>query len=344
MNNSHHLSLHKSLFAYFLISVFSIAYISSCKSPESGAANTKEDAVTAAVDSSFAKEYDFKELKTNFSKHSIPIDSIKDGGVAKNAIPAIDFPDFFSVEEAKGFLTEPDYGILLQGKSETRFYPLNILNWHEVVNDVMEGVPVVITFCPLCASAIVYERVVDGDTLDFGVSGRLFESNLLMFDNRNESLWSQSLGEAVAGDFTGKKLKLVNSALVSYEDVRAHFPNAKILSPKTGYDRNYTQYPYADYMTSEELYFPVSKMSNRFPPKEMMYVVSTGSGSVAFAWVPLLKKGSAALKSPAGTVSVKVENNVPVASLNGQNLPGYFSFWFSWYTHFGQEGSVWSGS
>ncbi|MEO6166743.1 MAG: DUF3179 domain-containing protein [Chitinophagales bacterium] len=330
---------------HLLMVMVSALFVYSCTSPPSSEHKTVTDssAKAGAADSALARDYDFRELKTNFSKHAIPVDSIHDGGVSKNGIPAIDFPEFFSVEEAKGFLTEPDYGILLEGKSETRFYPFNILNWHEVVNDVMDGVPIVVTFCPLCASAIVYERVVEGDTLQFGVSGKLYESNLLMFDDKNESLWSQSLGEAVVGDFTGKHLKLVNSVIVSFEEVSAHFPKAKVLSPKTGFDRNYTQYPYADYMSSEELYFPVSKISNLFPAKEMMYVVNTEKGSVAFAWVPLLKKGSASVKSPSGTVSVKVENNAPYATMNGQTLPGYFSFWFSWYTHFGQDGTVWNG-
>lgn len=334
-----------SLRNHLLMVVFSALCVYSCTSHQAGESKKVADssAKAAAEDSALAHDYDFRELKTDFSKHSIPVDSIHDGGVSKNGIPAIDFPDFFSVEEAKGFLTEPDYGILLEGKSETRFYPFNILNWHEVVNDEMEGVPIVVTFCPLCASAIVYERVVEGDTLQFGVSGKLYESNLLMFDDKNESLWSQSLGEAVVGDFTGKHLKLVNSAIVSYMDVRAHFPGARVLSPKTGFDRNYTQYPYADYMSSEELYFPVSSTSNRFPAKEMMYIVKTEKGSVAFAWVPLLKKGSASIKSPEGIVAVKVENNTPYATMNGASVPGYYSFWFSWYTHYGEDGVVWSG-
>jgi hypothetical protein len=337
--------LYKSLLSNSLIAAFAIVFVCALTSCQSGGEkNAKGTAADSSLaDSAFAKEYDFRELRTDFSKHNVPLDSIRDGGVAKNTIPAIDYPEFFSLEQARGFLTEPDYGILLQGKTEVKFYPLNILNWHEIVNDEIDGVPVAVTFCPLCGSGMVYERVVDGDTLQFGVSGKLYESNLLMFDDSNESLWSQSMGEAVAGNFTGKKLKLINSNMVSYEDVSNHFPDAKVLSPKTGYDRNYTQYPYADYMSSEELYFPVSITDTRFPAKQMMYIVSTGKETVAFDWLSLLKKGAAILKTPSGTVVVKVVNNIPSSSMNGQPLPAYFSFWFSWYVHYGTENLVWTG-
>lgn len=327
---------------YLFLALFAAAFISSCSSPESGNGKAASDTIPVA-DSSLLKEYNFSELRTDFSIHSVPADSIHDGGVSKNGIPAIDFPEFISVESARGFLTEPDFGILLQGKSETRFYPYNILNWHEVVNDVLDGLPVVITFCPLCGTGIVYERLVDGDTLQFGVSGKLYESNLLMFDDKSESLWSQSMGEAIAGDLTGKKLRLLNTIVISFSEVVEDFPSAKVLSPQTGYARNYMQNPYGDYSSSEELYFPVSHSSDRFPAKQMMYIVSSGHQSFAFDWLALLKKGSAVAKSPDGIVSVSVKRNIPYATMNGQILPGYFSFWFSWFTHYGEEGIVWDG-
>ncbi len=337
--------MYQSFLSKYLLAVFCIVFICGLVSCRTG--NKKNAAGTTAdsslADSAFAKEYDFRELKTDFSKHNIPLDSIQEGGVEKNTIPAIDFPEFIGIEAARGFLAEPDFGILLMGKSEVKFYPLRILNWHEIVNDEIDGVPVAVTFCPLCGSGIVYERIVDGDTLQFGVSGKLYESNLLMFDDANESLWSQSMGQAVAGDFTGKRLKLVNSNMISFEDVMADFPESKVLSPNTGYDRNYSQYPYADYISSEELYFPVSKTDNRFPAKQMMYIVSTGKETVAFEWLSLLKKGAASIQTPSGTVIVKVVNNLPNSSMNGQPLPAYFSFWFSWYVHYGAQSQVWTG-
>jgi len=305
--------------------------------------NQPADTVKANEDSTLLKQYAPTGLRTNFSKHSIPLDAIHDGGVGKNDIPAIDFPEFITAAQAHNFLTEPDYGILLDVNGEQKFYPLNILNWHEVVNDVIDNKPVAVTFCPLCGSAIVYNRVMDGDTLLFGVSGKLYESNLLMFDEKTESLWSQAIGECVAGDLLGKKLPLVNSVLISFEEVENYYPNAKVLSTKTGFDRNYSEYPYADYNSNDDLYFPVSKMNHRYQNKDIMYVVQFGNTSIAFHWKDLLKAGSAEQNTPDGIVSVQVKNFVPSAikKESGEKLNGYFIYWFSWYAMRGTKGIVW---
>lgn len=305
--------------------------------------NQGTDSTQRDEDSSLLKQYSHTELRTNWKKSGIPLDSIHDGGVGKNDIPAIDFPEFISVEASHGFLTAPDFGILLEMGGEQKFYPLNILNWHEIVNDVIAGNPVAVTFCPLCGSAIVYDRVVDGDTLLFGVSGRLYESNLLMFDQETESLWSQAMGECVVGDLLGKKLPLINSAVISLEEVEKYFPNARVLSTKTGFDRNYMQDPYSDYVSNDMLIFPVSRKNARYPNKDMMYVVRTGNTSVAFHWEDLLKEGRAQQSTPDGMVSVTVKNFVPTATRkdNGEKLNGYFSYWFSWYAVAGDKGVVW---
>lgn len=314
---------------------------SSCKNKNTDAENITSD---IAEDSAIIRKFSPGELKTNWEKHSIPLDEIKSGGPEKNGIPAIDYPEFVSVTEATHFLREPDFGILLTISDDTRFYPNKILSWHEIVNDTVGNVPVAVTFCPLCGSAIVYERVVDGDTFRFGVSGKLYESNLLMFDHKTESLWSQASGTAVAGDLTDKKLKLVNSVVVSFEEVVNLFPAAKILSVNTGFQRNYKQDPYADYNGNEDLYFPVGNISDRFFNKEMFFVVKAGNSSVAFNWKDLLKKEKANQKTPEGNVSVTVKNFIPsaVQSETGEPLSGYFSYWFSWYATYGDKGLVWS--
>jgi hypothetical protein len=329
----------------FALIVIASVFFFACKNSPHTVAQQKPSVNSAkdADDSALLKEYAHSELRTNFSKHSVPLDSIRDGGVGKNDIPAVDYPEFVDVTNARGFLTEPDYGILLDIGGEQKFYPFNILNWHEVVNDVIDDSPVLVTFCPLCGSAIVYDRVIDGDTLLFGVSGRLYESNLLMFDEKTESLWSQALGECVVGDWLGKKLPLVNSVVVSFEEIENNFPDAKVLSTKTGFDRNYSEYPYADYNSNDELYFPVSKKSKRYANKDMMYVVQIGNTSVAFHWKDLLKAGSAEQNTPDGRVKVQVKNFVPSATKkeNGEKLSGYFSYWFSWYAMLGEKGIVW---
>lgn len=301
------------------------------------------DSVRSNPDSTLLAEFSHGDLRTNWEKHSVPLDSIFDGGVGKNDIPAIDFPEFVTVTQARSFLSEPDFGIFIDLNGAQKFYPYNILNWHEVVNDNIGGKPLAVTFCPLCGSAIVYERVIQSDTLLFGVSGKLYESNLLMFDNKNESLWSQAMGEAVAGDYTGQKLVLVNSAVISFEEVADNFPETKVLSTQTGFERNYNVYPYSDYNASDDLYFPVSKRDPRFKNKDMMYVVETGNSSVAFPWRELLAAKKATQPSKDGTIEVTVTDFFPssVKKETGEKLNGYFSYWFSWYSVKGEKGIVW---
>jgi hypothetical protein len=138
--------------------LFSATY--SCKSPSRGenisTAPVEDSSIQQAPKDSLAEAYGFTDLETDFTKHSILLDSIHDGGPAKNGIPAIDFPEFMTVEMSHGFLSAPDFGILVQGKSETKFYPFSILNWHEIVNDNIDGLPVAVTFCPLCGSSLVF--------------------------------------------------------------------------------------------------------------------------------------------------------------------------------------------
>ncbi len=314
-----------------------------CNHPPTGKESLATDSSRNNSDSLLLAQYAHNALKTNLSKHSIPLDSILDGGVGKNDIPAIDFPEFANVEQAHGYLTDPDYGILLTANGEHKFYPLAILNWHEIINDAIGGRPVLVSFCPLCGTAIVYDRIVNGDTMLFGVSGKLYESNLLMFDEGTESLWSQALGECVAGDLTGKKLSLANSVFVSFEQVQKDYPDAEVLSIKTGYERNYTQDPYSEYVSSDELFFPVSRSDSRYPNKDVMYVVQVENTSVAFHWKDLLRLSAAQQKTADGTVSVKIHDFTPSAikKEDGSSLKGYFSCWFSWVATYGDQGVVW---
>src|SRR3989344_4868604 len=145
-------------------------------------------------------------LNTDTGKSSIDQSKIVSGGPGKDGIPAISNPKFVDIGDEE--LSDSTSGILINLNKQTRFYPFNILVWHEIVNDSIEGSYIAVTFCPLCGSAIVFDRRVGDEILEFGVSGLLYESNLLMYDKKTESLWSQVLGEAVVGSYTGTKLAL----------------------------------------------------------------------------------------------------------------------------------------
>ena len=188
-----------------------------------------------------------REFTTDFTRHTVDYAEILSGGPPKDGIPAIDQPGFVSVDEANGWPQPQEPVILLQIGEEARAYPLQILVWHEIVNDIVNGEPVLVTFCPLCNTAIAFERTVDGRVLDFGTTGRLRYSNLIMYDRQTETWWQQANGEAIAGELTGTRLEFLPAAIVSWDDFRAAHPDGLVLSTDTGFSRAYGQNPYVGY-------------------------------------------------------------------------------------------------
>jgi len=184
--------------------------------------------------------------KTDFSNSAVDFDDILSGGPPKDGIPAIDDPAFVPIAEA-GHLapTEPVVGLIING--DARAYPLQVLMWHEIVNDEVGGVPVTITFCPLCNAAIVFDRRLDGRVLDFGTTGKLRNSDLVMYDRQTESWWQQFLGQGIVGEMTGKVLKIVPARLESFARFRARAAQGKVLVPTRPGRRRYGANPYAYY-------------------------------------------------------------------------------------------------
>jgi len=278
-------------------------------------------------------------LKTNTAKTLIDLDLLLSGGPGKDGIPAINNPKFDVINEVN--MDNDVLGILVDINGDIRYYPYNILVWHEITNDVVGGKDVAVTFCPLCGSAIVFDRVVGGKTLNFGVSGLLYESNLVMYDTETESLWSQAEGRSIVGDLAGTDLNLVQMQLISFEELKKQYPQAKVLSTNTGYARNYKFYPYGGYDSSDEIYFPISNSDKRLPPKEIMFAFTVSGTPVAFE----------ANKLTDGLIKkFKVGNTAVTAERNGEEIlvrdgskiiPGYFIMWFSWATHNGEKGILW---
>ena len=160
---------------------------------------------------------------------------------------------------------------------EARAYPLQILTWHEIVNDVVADRPVLITFCPLCNTAIAFDRTVGGETLEFGVSGFLRKSDLVMFDRKTESWWQQVTGEAIVGELTGTRLEFLPSSIVSWADFKASFPEGRVLSRETGFRREYGRNPYVGYDDIDSSPFLFSdETDSRLAPKERVVTVELG--------------------------------------------------------------------
>jgi thiol-disulfide isomerase/thioredoxin len=187
------------------------------------------------------------QFSTDFSKHSVPYSEILSGGPPKDGIPAIDEPQFVSVEEADGWLEPQEPVVLAQVGDDARAYPIQIFMWHEIVNDTIGGVPVTVTFCPLCNTGVAFERTFDGQVLDFGTTGRLRFSNLIMYDRQTETWWQQATGEGIAGEFAGRQLTFVPASMISWADFKATYPDGTVLSRETGYSRDYGRNPYTGY-------------------------------------------------------------------------------------------------
>ncbi|MEM7302804.1 MAG: DUF3179 domain-containing protein [Pseudomonadota bacterium] len=184
--------------------------------------------------------------KTDFEKSSVRFSEIMSGGPPRDGIPPIDDPKFVAVSKASGVADrEPVIGLAVDG--DARAYPLSILTWHEIVNDKVGGKSVVVTFCPLCNAALVFDATVDGKVLDFGTTGKLRNSDLIMYDRQTDSWWQQFVGEGIVGIHTGKKLKIVPSRLESWVDFKTRHPKGKVLVPNRPGLRDYGRNPYVNY-------------------------------------------------------------------------------------------------
>lgn len=227
-----------------------------------------------------------REFDTDFTRHSVRYSEITSGGPPKDGIPAIDDPRFVAVGEANAWIEPREPVILLRVADEVRAYPIQIIMWHEIVNDTVGGVPVAVTFCPLCNTAIAFERTVDGRELDFGTTGRLRFSNLIMYDRQTESWWQQATGDAVAGELTGKQLESRPAPIVSWADFRSAHPDGEVLSRETGYNRSYGQNPYTGYddVDSSPFLYDGPETPGDLPPMARVITVDGAEDSVAYPY------------------------------------------------------------
>lgn len=200
----------------------------------------------AGLASSYPRHWDEEWPKTDFQTKSINLDEVFAGGPPKDGIPSIDDPAFIPVaQDTKTAPTEPVIGLVVNG--EAKAYPLRILMWHEIVNDEIGGLPVAVTYCPLCNSAVVFDRRVNGKTTSFGTTGKLRNSDMVMYDRLTESWWQQFLGEAVVGDLTGTKLQTLPARLESFENFKKRAPDGVVQTPNNPNIRSYGQNPYGFY-------------------------------------------------------------------------------------------------
>ena len=214
----------------------------------------------------------FPEFFPEGVPHSIALGSIVHGGPAKDGIPALTRPTVIPAAAAD-YLDPGDIVLGLEMNGVARAYPLRIMNWHEIVNASLGGVPVAVTYCPLCGTGIAFDPILDGKALEFGVSGLLHNSDLLMYDRDTDtpSLWQQALGTAVVGPRNETRLQILPLAHSRWDDWKAAHPASTVLSTDTGFGRNYSRDPYAGYNQDEGLFFAVDGEKRDLPRKTWVY-------------------------------------------------------------------------
>ena len=266
-------------------------------------------------------------------KPLIPANEIYQGGPPRDGIPSIDNPDFISVKQTQ-FLAESDRVLGLTFNGVSKAYAINILNYHELVNDEFNGHPVVVSFCPLCGTGMAFDALKDGKTLEFGVSGLLYNSDLLMYDRQSDSLWSQIEGKAVSGPAKGVILERLAVEHTSWGDWLSRYPNTLVLSNKTGYRRDYQRSPYPGYNQSEGTFFPVSNTDKRYHPKEVVVGIEVNGKVKAYPFVELAK-GEGVLKDRFEGQIFTIEydasaRSARVTNAQGELISSLTVFWFAW--------------
>ena len=225
---------------------------------------------------------------TDFTRISINLDEIMSGGPPKDGIPSIDKPKFATIADINNIAgREPVITVSING--DTRAYPLRVLTWHEIVNDTVGGKPVTVTYCPLCNAAIVFEREVAGKLLDFGTTGLLRKSDLVMYDRQTQSWWQQFTGEAIVGEMLGTALELVPARLEAYELFTKRHPGGKVLVPDSPAIRAYGNNPYTGYDTARAPFLYRGDLPKDINPMARVVVVRRDDGVVVYA-LDLLSK------------------------------------------------------
>lgn len=261
---------------------------------------------------------------------------ILSGGPPRDGIPAIDKPKFLAADKAD-FLHDDARILGIELNGIRKAYPISILNWHEIVNDKIGGEYFAITYCPLCGTGVAFSSEVDGKQLEFGVSGLLYNSDVLLYDRQSHSLWSQIKSQAISGPLRGRKLTRLPVTHTSWADWRSSHPGTLVLSTDTGYSRDYTRNPYQGYEKSRALYFQVSDQApDTFHPKERVLGLEINGQFKAYPFSEIDKSGRVRIadRFAGEDITVHWDRDHQRATLRdrtGRQLPAIEGFWFAWF-------------
>ena len=275
----------------------------------------------------------------DLSDTRIPAAEIVSGGPPKDGIPALTNPQFYDPRKNKPNQDQLKGWVLGIGEGAgAKAYPLGILNFHELVNERLDGRAILVSYCPLCGTGIIFSREVDGRELTFGVSGLLYNNNLLMYDTQTESLWSQGSGTAISGHYAGTVLTWLSAEYMPLSDWLAKHPKSQVLSTNTGYYRDYGANPYRGYERTNRLIFPQSRNDSRYPRKEWVVAVLIDGQAKAWPYSELAQSPLPVRDRLAG-IELKISYNrkskyATVEAINGEPVAVSYSYWFAWASFF----------
>lgn len=273
----------------------------------------------------------------------VPAESVLWGGVRRDGIPSIDNPKFIAAKDAD-FLRDTDRVLGVFRNGIARAYPTRILDRHEIVNDRFDDEAIVVTYCPLCFSGMAFsapeeftnEEIAVGGNLTFGVSGLLFNSDVLLYDRQTGSLWSQIRSEAISGPLQGRKISPIVAAHTTWREWRERHPDSAVLSTANGFRNNYRNSPYKDYQRSRQLMFPVNNRNNRYSNKEIVLGINLDGTDKAYPFKELQENDQNSFKDTIDGHSVTVEwsesdKYARIIDADGEELPTVIVYWFAWY-------------
>lgn len=284
------------------------------------------------------------------SRASIDISLIKRGGPPRDGIPALTRPTFISAEQAD-YLSPKDRVIGISFDGVAKAYPIKILNWHEIVNDQIssrqqgsdKNRSVAVTYCPLCGTGMVFDTsnfdTNNGAGRQLGVSGLLYNSDVLLYDKESESLWSQIMQEAIAGPAVGQKLALLPSTHTTWQQWREKHPSTRVLSRQTGFNRRYNHDPYANYARTPGVMFPVSQQNNALAVKSWVLGLNINQQQRAYPFETLAGLENGTLIDTLGNETINIHfdkssQSATVFNSSGEQIPAISAYWFAWFAFF----------
>ena len=268
----------------------------------------------------------------NDSKRSIELSELTQGCSSVDCIPAIDNPKFGAIEDIE-FIHDNDIMMLVNYNGIQKAYPRKIMQTHEIVNDYFGNKPVAMTYCPLCGTSVAFEPIIDGERVEFGVSGVLHNSDLVMYDRKTKSLWGQITGRSIVGPKTGDRLKTISASLMTWMQLKEKFPHSKILLPPTNKAEDYKDFHYQKYTQSEKIMFPVAIEDARLSSKQFVYGIEIDDSFIAFEEDNLIKNSPMVESYGKRILQVTYKDGKATAmdKKTGETFNALRVYWFAWF-------------